>query len=173
MYVCSPGEKGAFWSSRSNPEDKNHWPAPTTASALWRNVGWFKYTKSWHQSWSMLVCDESLEIWFSEFENIWNAALTHASYPKRDIGCFGKKQSTYFLNLTVSHFAKNDSFHAAQIPQLTVAFILSLSNPTGCQHCAEQTVNIGIHRRNGLNLIGFQFYRASLFFQGHCWSEML
>lgn len=29
-----------------------------------------------------------------------------------------------------------------------------------------QTVNTAIHRRNGSDLIGFQFYRASLFCQG-------
>lgn len=64
--------------------------------------------------------------------------------------------------------------HTNPVPQLTVAFILSLSNPTGCQHlCKADSKHWNPStERNGLNLIGFQFYKASLFFQGHCWSEM-
>lgn len=48
----------------------------------------------------------------------------------------------------------------------------ALAIPPLVNASAERTVNTGIHRRNGLNLIAFQFYRTSLFFQGRCWSEV-
>lgn len=44
--------------------------------------------------------------------------------------------------------------------------VLTLFQGSASPPPRPQTVNTAIHRRNGSDLIGFQFYRASLFCQG-------